>query len=69
MKRLPIPRAKFSVGDRVYVRCIEAGHAPTFEATVIDVSLDQFNTIFYGIEEEDGLRSDGYTTSWLEWRG
>lgn len=63
---MQIPKAKFSVGDPVFVRCEEAGCPPSFEATVTAAQLVG-DHIEYGVREVDRTEGgvDGYTEEWL----
>ncbi len=60
------PQAKYRIGERVNVRCEEAGNPPFFTATIFGISCDKdTGKAEYCVMEDDGSRTDGYTEAWL----
>lgn len=61
-----IPKAKFTVGDSVMVKCTEAGQPPSYAATVHRVEYNLRSGQFDYVVTETGRDStDGYTEDWL----
>jgi hypothetical protein len=60
---LGIPKAKYTVGDSVMVKCDQVG---LFPATVTRVWWDNYRLhMDYEVMEEGGIKTDGYTEDWL----
>ena len=68
MKTIPkIPKARFTVGDQVNVKCVEAGCPDAYAGIIAGVYWNRNlpATITYAILEPDGCLCDGYTEDWL----
>lgn len=63
---MKIPKSKFHIGDAVRVRCVEAGCAPEFGATVCAINfIPHHQRLEFTVMDAQGHRTDGYTEDWL----
>ncbi|HEY1171005.1 MAG TPA: hypothetical protein VGH19_06500 [Verrucomicrobiae bacterium] len=60
-----IPKAQYQVGQRVWVKQVEMGFPPYFEAVICGVHADRHGHLDYTVEEDDGMRTDGYGEDWI----
>ena len=62
---MKIPKALYTVGDKVFVKCPENLDASYWAGTVVEVSFRRhFGQIEYAIADDNGTY-DGYTEKWL----
>lgn len=59
-----IPKAQFHIGDKVMVRCEEAGYQD-FLAVVAAINFNPYGAIDYTVMEPNGMKTDGYSDDWL----